>query len=480
MFLKPVGALKNVLKTVKHTIESLYKKAFEYTSRVVRYFGSCLLAFGCSVKGYARLVVSLFSEIKSSGIKTALSSHISKIKAACRNHTPMLSKSAAIAIPLAFMVLVGVSAPVWANFTFAKRVLYAKTAIGEVLDAKVCKSAEAYFIEAIAGDDGKDYLEDYSLKTVYVMKKRVLSAESLAVQMLNNTESLVGGFGLYIDGKLALVSERSEAFYSNLDYLLLKNKNNETAEVSFIQQVEVRDGYFPATDCVDSSAVDAAFADNTIKLSVKTTLIEEYDEEVAYTTKEIKSESLTAGKSKVVVKGKKGINHVTARVTYVDGVEVQRIVTGTQVVSKPVTRQVIVGTKKAATVKSSKVMLWPIPKSTYYRISSEFNNDRGDHYHKGVDIACDKGTPIYAVMSGTVTLVKSTGSYGKHIMIDHGNNIVTLYAHCSAMYVSVGDKVSKGEHIAAVGNTGRSTGDHLHIEVRINGKVYDPMKYLDK
>ena len=125
-------------------------------------------------------------------------------------------------------------------------------------------------------------------------------------------------------------------------------------------------------------------------------------------------------------------------------------------------------------------MLWPIPKSTYYRISSEFNNDRGDHYHKGVDIACDKGTPIYAVMSGTVTLVKSTGSYGKHIMIDHGNNIVTLYAHCSAMYVSVGDKVSKGEHIAAVGNTGRSTGDHLHIEVRINGKVYDPMKYLDK
>ncbi|MBQ7289263.1 MAG: peptidoglycan DD-metalloendopeptidase family protein, partial [Clostridia bacterium] len=207
---------------------------------------------------------------------------------------------------------------------------------------------------------------------------------------------------------------------------------------------------------------------------------EEYDESIPYSVNKTNSNSLTAGKTKVVKKGKNGTNHITASVTYIDGVETERVITDTQVVSQPVTQQVLVGTKKAATVKSSKVMVWPIAASARYVITSYFNEERSTHAHGGLDIACDKGTEIYAAMAGTVTVAKNSGSYGKHIMIDHGSNIVTVYAHCSALYVTVGDKVAKGEHIAAVGNTGRSTGNHLHFEVRINGKKYNPLNYVNK
>ncbi len=481
MLLKLVNTFKNVLKATKRTLKSLLVSSYKYIVSFIRFLGSCLVVFGRAVKGYVSSVSRFFKEAKQGGVKTAFHSHIVSLKQMKASHKPLLSKFAVVAVPLAFMVLVGITSPVWANFTFAKRVVYAKTVLGEVLDATICKTAEDYFVKSLDCANGEAYIEEYSLNTVYVMKKNVLSAETLAVQMLNNTEGLVNGYGLYVNDKLTLVSETSEPFYTNLTLTLNKYKlGNQTAKTEFVERVEVRDGYFPVEDCKNLVAINDAFLNDEIPLSVKTYAVEEYDVSVPYTTKEIRSNALTIGKTQLVKKGQNGKNHVTANVIYVNGVELHREVTDTKVVTKPVTRQIVVGTKKGAPVKSSKVMMWPIPKSTDYRISSEFNNDRGDHYHKGVDIACDKGTPIYAVMSGTVTLSKSGGSYGKHIMIDHGNGIVTLYAHCSALYVSVGDKVAKGEQIAAVGNTGRSTGNHLHIEVRVNGKHNNPMKYLDK
>lgn len=481
MFSKLANTFKDVLKAIKVKTKPFTLKSYKYALKSLRFLESCFSAFGRSVKGYVALVARFFKEIKQNGLKTALCAHFANLREARRNHAPLLSKCAVVAVPLAFMVLVGITSPVWANFTFAKRVVYAKNVLGEVLDAAICKTAEDYFIKSVVSDDAETYLEEYSLKTVYVMKKHVLSAETLAVQMLKNTETLVNGYGLYVDDQLSIVSKNVEPLHTNLSAVLEQSKNgNENAEVAFIQSVEVKEGYYPAEEAVEDTAVSDAFAQNQMELSVKTTVVEEYDESVAYKTEETKSAKLAAGKTQVVTKGINGKNHITAHVTYIDGVEVERVVTDTQVISEPVTKQVLVGTKKAATVQSNKVMLWPIPKSTRYVITGEFNEDRTNHNHKGLDIACDKGTPIYAVMAGTVTSVQSTGSYGKHLTIDHGNNVVTLYAHCSAILVSQGDRVAKGEHIAAVGSTGRSTGNHLHLEVRVNGKVYNPMNYLDK
>ena len=100
--------------------------------------------------------------------------------------------------------------------------------------------------------------------------------------------------------------------------------------------------------------------------------------------------------------------------------------------------------------------------------------------HTGLDIATSTGTPIKVIASGTVVFAESKGSYGKLVKVEHENGVQTWYAHCSKLYVKVGDKVSAGETIAAVGSTGNSTGSHLHLEVRINGTAVNPQKYLYK
>ena len=98
--------------------------------------------------------------------------------------------------------------------------------------------------------------------------------------------------------------------------------------------------------------------------------------------------------------------------------------------------------------------------------------------HTGLDIAVSTGTPIKVIADGTVISAQYTGSYGNLVKVDHGNGVETWYAHTSKMYVKAGQTVSAGDVIAAVGSTGNSTGPHLHLEIRINGKHIDPQKYL--
>lgn len=100
--------------------------------------------------------------------------------------------------------------------------------------------------------------------------------------------------------------------------------------------------------------------------------------------------------------------------------------------------------------------------------------------HTGTDIACAKGTQIKAVASGTVTFAGWSGSYGNLIKISHGNGVETWYAHCTSLYGTVGQNVNAGDVIATVGSTGNSTGNHLHLEVRVNGNAVNPQKYLYK
>ncbi|MCL1874403.1 MAG: M23 family metallopeptidase, partial [Clostridiales bacterium] len=89
-----------------------------------------------------------------------------------------------------------------------------------------------------------------------------------------------------------------------------------------------------------------------------------------------------------------------------------------------------------------------------------------------------KGTPIYAAESGKVIFASYSGGYGNLVKIDHGDGLHTWYAHMSKFSVKVGDSVSKGQQVGAIGTTGRTTGPHLHFEVRINGTAYNPLNYL--
>ena len=126
---------------------------------------------------------------------------------------------------------------------------------------------------------------------------------------------------------------------------------------------------------------------------------------------------------------------------------------------------------------------WPAP--SYTRISDDYGTRIHpilgvEQFHNGVDMAAPGGSPILAAYDGEVVAVSYNSSMGNYVMIDHGYTLYTIYMHCSATYVSKGDLVSKGQKIAAVGTTGRSTGNHLHFSVRKNGSYVSPWNYLSQ
>ena len=125
-------------------------------------------------------------------------------------------------------------------------------------------------------------------------------------------------------------------------------------------------------------------------------------------------------------------------------------------------------------------MVWPCGST---RITSNFGyrdspTAGASSYHQGIDIGASTGTGIYAAASGTVTDAGYSSSRGNYVVISHGSGVSTVYMHCSALYVSAGDKVTQGETIAAVGSTGISTGPHLHFGVIEDGVYVNPRNYV--
>ncbi len=129
-------------------------------------------------------------------------------------------------------------------------------------------------------------------------------------------------------------------------------------------------------------------------------------------------------------------------------------------------------------------LMWPVSTS-YRRISSDFGMRlhptlKRRLLHTGIDVPAPRGTPIYAATDGRVIHSGWLGSYGYAIIVDHGGGIMTLYGHCSSLVSSKDDSVKRGQVIAKVGSTGRSTGNHVHFEVRKNGEYVDPKPYVMK
>ncbi|MDR2893170.1 MAG: M23 family metallopeptidase [Deltaproteobacteria bacterium] len=124
--------------------------------------------------------------------------------------------------------------------------------------------------------------------------------------------------------------------------------------------------------------------------------------------------------------------------------------------------------------------IWPVEgylTSTFGQRISPFGTGSSD-FHKGLDIANRQGTTIRSPAKGTISFVGWDGGYGNCVVINHGNNISTRYAHMSEIGVKLGQSVARGDKIGAVGNTGRSTGPHLHYEVRVSGVCVNPLRYI--
>ena len=219
-------------------------------------------------------------------------------------------------------------------------------------------------------------------------------------------------------------------------------------------------------------------------LNVLTVEKVKYTKTIPFETETKKTDSLYTNQTKVSQEGENGKKEIVDKVYRRNGVEAGRENLSETIIKEPVKKIVLQGTKQPVKVSSSSrgsssrsgsgTMSWP----TRGTLSSRFGR-RWGRMHNGIDIAASKGTPVYAADSGTVTYsAYNSGGYGNLIKISHGNGVVTYYAHLSSRSVSKGQKVGKGQLIGYMGSTGRSTGSHLHFEVRINGSPRNPLNYL--
>ena len=214
------------------------------------------------------------------------------------------------------------------------------------------------------------------------------------------------------------------------------------------------------------------------KLSVRTVEDVTYHQAIPCPVVEVEDSKMYKGDSKILVQGEEGDAVVSATVTYINGHEKEREIHSTTTLREPTTTTKAIGTKEKPKTASKGYYIWPASG----RITSYFGgrNIFGSYsYHGGIDIKVSYGQSIKAADGGTVSFAGWKGTYGKLGIIKHDNGTQTYYAHNSSLLVSAGDKVYQGQVIAKGGSTGRSTGNHCHFEVRVNGKAVNPLNYLN-
>lgn len=208
-------------------------------------------------------------------------------------------------------------------------------------------------------------------------------------------------------------------------------------------------------------------------VTVRTKEFAELVEPIPFETEEVPNDSMYQGDRRITVQGEDGFREIKAYVVRENGKEADREILEEHRLAEPVTRQVAVGTKVRPPTMATGTFILP----TRGRLTSPFGL-RGGSRHTGIDLAAKTGTPVKAADAGRVSFVGTRGAYGKLIIIDHENGYQTYYAHLSSFSVKKGERVHKDQLIGTVGSTGRSTGPHLHFEVRIDGVPVNPAKYV--
>lgn len=396
------------------------------------------------------------------------------------------------------LALAGLLATVffWTGASFGLEVTYNGQTLGYINNEEVFTQAADLINSKLLVKDGVNHIDTPTFELKLVNAANIMDKQALSEVIVENTSGIITASGLFVNEELFAAAENDEVLTDSLSACLDYYKTDEEAErVAFVDDVNIAEGLFPV------SVVESAEEVKTIlwgesgsaetrepALDVKIIRDITYEEVVPYDTQEIPDDTRLEDYTKIKSKGVNGVASVTAQVTYVDGEEVDRHVISSEVIEQPVSCQLIVGKMTVSQYNDSKAfsapaenntknkMFWPVARVSRSYVSSYYGDNRD---HKGMDIAAPTGTDIYAAEAGTVVSMNESGAaYGNHFIIDHGNGVKTLYGHCSAIFVKVGQKVERGEKIAAVGSTGRSTGPHLHFEVRINNVIVNPYPYV--
>lgn len=192
---------------------------------------------------------------------------------------------------------------------------------------------------------------------------------------------------------------------------------------------------------------------------------ETYNEDIVYKD----DDSMFIGETEILEEGSSGTHIVTDLVTYNGDME-----SGREQLKETVEVAAVAQVVKRGT-KSKPTYMYPV---TNWNVTSNFGY-RWGRLHAGTDVGVPVGTTVRASRSGKVSVAGWVGGYGNCVMIDHGDGITTVYGHLSEINCSTGQYVDQGQQIALSGNTGRSTGPHLHFEIRVNGSAEDATPYLE-
>lgn len=378
------------------------------------------------------------------------------------------------------------------------------------------------------------YTVDTSLltqETRIVPRSKVQSQQKLEEKLSQQLGDIAYGYVLYVDDEPVAATQYEGALEELLAQLKTGYITDQTVDCYFVEKIDIRQEYAPAKlmmnlgyiaeklNATKEGAVtytvksgdtffdialenemsvekllslnpgyqsDLIHVGDTLTISNAVPYLtvvdverQNYLRDVAYSVEYQDDSSLYQGDYRVLKAGIYGKEDVTANVTYVNGAEISRDVVAAVTLSQPVPELQARGTAPRPSWAATGSLRWPCSGIiTSYFGYRDINIAGASSNHGALDIAAPYGTNIYAADGGTVVAAGWNGGYGYRVIIDHGNGMRTMYAHCSSLLVSSGDHVFKGELIAYMGSTGISSGSHCHFAVYVNGTAVDPLNYL--
>ncbi len=514
-------------------------KTYNSRRRVRKFFrpvGSVAASF--VQRGIAQPVVGAFrefgaicSELRSvsAGSKAADRAESRSVRQVFSLHKGFVAGVCNILLPILCVgLLVGVTFSITTS-THSLEVTCNGKVLGYIEDESVYNDA-LFLLRQRMLSSSEDYRSTFtpSYTVATVSKSMNMSAETLCEAILADSQNVDNAYGLYINGELCAAAKSYGDIQFIMQTFLDQYKTGTPGEsVSFTGETEIISGLFASDKIVSSqdfaktistkrtetqfytvndgdtaqsianvanmsydrlmelnkSLTDTPEAGTSVLLekelpvlSVQNVRTVTVQEAIPFSKKTVKDDKQYTSYSKCVTKGQNGVREVMQQITEVNGVQVSCEVLSSTVVKAPVDAVYVVGTKKGSKVGTGS-FTWPVP--GVRSISSPYGY-RWGRLHRGIDISTSGiyGRTVVAADSGTVTVKNSAGGYGLHIIITHGNSYSTCYAHLSAVSVKSGQVVAKGQAIGKVGNSGHSTGPHLHFEIRKNNVANNPMNYF--
>ena len=360
--------------------------------------------------------------------------------------------------------------------TFGYTVSYSDRVIAVVSSEADYNKADAIVLNNIEVDSAKESSVSPKFVLTVTVRDRLNTTDEVVDAIVSNNEDIVEAQALIVNGETVFCVEGNVVSGLLKDRLKAYDVEGAENNSQFVDEIETQKGYFLKKDAVKLKEAEEFI--NT--LSVKTVSVATNRVEVPFETKNVKDSTKVRGYSKVTTKGENGITEKTEETVRINGEVTETKVLSSKVIKEQVTQVVTVGTAdnyvSATTSAQAKSAGFICPISSgRYRVSAYYGDGRN---HKAIDLAADRGTPIFAVAAGTVTYAGWDSDYGYNIIIQHANGIKTRYAHANALCVSTGATVAQGDMIATVGSTGWSTGNHLHFEVIVNGARVNPGPYI--